>query len=160
ILLLLLQDIGFAADQVTVQFQQKGGQAEVNWHARLQLPVSATFPTYSVEQSQDLRSWQPVGQPVSGSVGVSDEVLRLAVPLTSDHAFYRVVATIQPAGDGDFGDAIFGYGTQFSVELQRLGQLSLSNFVARYAPTNQYLQSIQFDPTTAQFWDEFNLDPA
>ncbi|HVV70961.1 MAG TPA: DUF3160 domain-containing protein, partial [Verrucomicrobiae bacterium] len=122
--------------------------------------VSATFPVYSVQQSFDLHTWQAVGGPVQGSVGVSDQALRLAVPLTGEHAFYRVVASVQPAGDGRFGDTIFGYGTQFSRELQRVGQLSLGDFVVQYGLTNQYLSAIQFDPTTAQFWNEFNIDPA
>ena len=84
--------------------------------------------------------------PVNGSVGVSDELLRIAAPLAGDHAFYRVVANIQPAEDGNFGDAIFGYGTRFSQEIQRLGQLPLADFVALYGSTNQYLPAISFDP--------------
>jgi hypothetical protein len=158
--LFLLQGRLLAGDQVTVQLRQNGEHAELNWHATLQLPVSASFPAYTILQSLDLRSWQPVGQPINGSIGVSDEALRLALPPAGDHAFYRVVATIQPAGDGQFGDAIFGYATQFSRELQRVGQLSLDKFVAQYGLTNQYLSSIQFNPFTARFWDLFNIDPA
>jgi hypothetical protein len=36
----------------------------------------------------------------------------------------------------------------------------LEDFVAMYRPTNEYLAQITFDPTTAEFWDQFNLDPA
>jgi hypothetical protein len=132
----------------------------LNWHANLQLPVSATYPAYTILRSLDARTWEPVAGPVNGSVGVSDELLRIAAPQAGDHAFYRVVANIQPAEDGNFGDAIFGYGTRFSQEIQRLGQLPLADFVALYGPTNQYLPAISFDPTTAEFWDQFSLDPA
>jgi hypothetical protein len=41
-----------------------------------------------------------------------------------------------------------------------VGQLALGDFVSLYTPTNLYLPRISFDPTTAEFWDPFNLDPA
>src|ERR1017187_26562 len=107
----LVGTAAFGANQVVVGVRQTGGQVELNWHANLQLPVSATYPAYTILRSLDARTWEPVAGPVNGSVGVSDELLRIAAPLAGDHAFYRVVADIQPAGDGDFGDAIFGYGT-------------------------------------------------
>lgn len=147
-------------DQIVVGLRKNGAQAEVNWHANLQLPISATYPSYTILRSLDTRSWEPVAGPINGSVGVSDESLRLPVPLAGDHAFYRVVADIQPAGAGDFGHAVFGYGTRFSQEIQRLGQLSLADFATLYGPTNQYLPAIGFDPTTAEYWDQFSLDPA
>jgi hypothetical protein len=36
----------------------------------------------------------------------------------------------------------------------------LDDSVALYGPTNGCLPQISFDPTTAEFWDQFNLDPA
>jgi hypothetical protein len=156
----LVGKAAFGADQVVVGVRKTGGQVEVNWHAKLQLPVSATYPAYTVLRSLDARTWEPVAGRVNGSVGVSDELLRVALPLSGDHAFYRVVADIQPAGDGNYGEAVFGYGTQFSQEIQGLGQLPLADFVALYGLTNQYVAAISFDPTTAEFWDQFSLDPA
>jgi len=149
---LLVGNAALGADQVVAGIRKTGSQTEVNWHANLQLPVSATYPTYTVLRSLDARTWTPVAGPVYGSVGVSDELFRMVAPQAGDHAFYRVVADIQPAGDGNFGDAIYGYGTKFSQEIQRLGQLPLADFVALYGPTNQYLSAISFDPTTAEFW--------
>src|SRR5437867_3522998 len=156
----LVVGVALGADPVVLQVRKSGGQFELDWHANLLLPVSATYPAYTVLRSVDLQTWEPVGDTIKGSVGVSDEAIRLAVPVTSDRAFYRVVASIQPANDGNYGEAIFGYATAFSREIQRLGQLSLDQFVARYGPTNDYLSAIQFDPTAARFWDQFNLDPA
>jgi hypothetical protein len=146
---------GLGADQVVLQLRKAGAQAELDWHANFQLPISATYPAYTVLRSLDMQTWQPVGDVVKGSIGVSDETVRLAVPVTNSQAFYRVVANVQPADDGNFGDAIFGYGTAFSTEIQSLGQLSLGAFVARYGPTNDYLPTIGFDPTTAQYWNQF-----
>ena len=64
------------------------------------------------------------------------------------------------AGGSGIGDAIYGYGTAFGQQLQQLGQLSLADFVSTYQPTNQYLPQITFDPTTADFWNLFSIDPA
>jgi hypothetical protein len=91
-----------------------------------------------------MQTWQTLADPISGGIGVSDEQLRVAVPLMGDNAFYRVVANVKlaPAGGGGEGEAIYGYGTEFSKELQSLGQLSLEDFVAMYEPTNQYLPQI------------------
>jgi hypothetical protein len=151
----------FAADQVVLQFKSAGSQGEIGLHANMNLPVSAMYSEYTVLSSTNMQTWQPVAGPISGGVGVSDELLRVAVPLAGDHAFYRVVANVKLAPTGSsVGDAIYGYGTEFSRELQLLGQLPLDDFVAMYGPTNQYLPQISFDPTIADFWDQFNLDPA
>lgn len=125
------------------------------------LPVSAMYPEYVIQQSTNLVNWTTVAGPFSGSVGVSDEFLRVAVPTADSHAFYRVVANVKVAAGGSgIGDAVYGYGTAFGQQLQQLGQLSLAEFVSTYQPTNQYLPQITFDPTTAEFWNLFSMDPA
>src|SRR6266446_6845887 len=151
----------FGADQITLQFKQTAAQGEVALHSQMVLPVGAMYPEYTILRTTNLVDWQAVAGPISGSVGVSDELLRVAVPLAGERAFYRVVASVKLAPDGNrAGDAIYGYGTEFNRELQRLGQLSLDDFVKSYGPTNQYLPQISFDPTAAEFWDQYNMDPA
>src|SRR5678815_1425408 len=115
------------------------------------------YPEYTVLYSTNMVNWQAFAGPISGSVGVSDELLRVPVPLGGERAFYRVMSSVKlaPAGNSA-GDAIYGYGTEFGRELQRLGQLSLDDFVQSYGPTNQYLPQISFDPTAAEFWDQYN----
>jgi hypothetical protein len=122
------------------------------------LPVSSMYPEYLILRSTNLVSWERVAGPIAGSVGVSDEFLRQAVPMAGNQAFYRVVARVKLASpDTSVGAAIYGYGTEFGRQLQAVGQLPLSEFVARYTPTNQCLSQITFDPTTAEFWNQFNL---
>jgi hypothetical protein len=71
------------------------------------------------------------------------------------------VANVRLApAESRLGDAVYGYGTEFGRQIQLVGQLPLSDFVALYTPTNQFLLQISFDPTTAKYWDQFNLDPA
>jgi hypothetical protein len=149
------------ADQITLEFKKSGPQAEVGLRSQMALPVSAMYPEYIIQCSPDMTNWETVAGPIPGSVGVSDEFLRVAVPMAGNHAFYRVIANVRLAAEGNgLGDAIYGYGTEFSKELQRLGQLPLEDFVALYGPTNEYLPQISFDPTLAEFWHQFNLDPA
>jgi hypothetical protein len=84
----------------------------------------------------------------------------MAVPLSGERALYRVRADVKLApADSRQGDAIYGYGTEFGREIRQIGQLSLSDFIAQYSVTNQYLLQIGFDPTTAEYWNLFNMDP-
>jgi hypothetical protein len=148
------------ADLITLEFRKSGPQAEVGLHSQMALPVSAMYPEYTIERSTDMANWEIVAGPIAGSVGVSDEFLRVAVPTAGDHAFYRVVARVNLSAEGGGGEAVYGYATEFSKELQQLGQLSLEDFVAMYGSGTAYLPQINFDPTTAEYWDQFNLDPA
>ncbi|HAX78677.1 MAG TPA: hypothetical protein DCY88_23300 [Cyanobacteria bacterium UBA11372] len=54
---------------------------------------------------------------------------------------------------------VFGYTAAFEEALQKIGQISPQEFAKRYASNAKYLPQISFDPTTAKFWDDFNLDP-
>ena len=66
-------------------------------HSQMALPVSSMYPEYTILRSTNLVNWEPVAGPIAGSVGVSDEFLRQAVPLAGDRAFYRVVAEVKLA---------------------------------------------------------------
>ena len=136
-----------AADMITLQAGKPSLPGQVGLHSQMALPVSSMYPEYTILRSTNLVNWEPVAGPIAGSVGVSDEFLRQAVPLAGGHAFYRVVAEVKLASpDSPVGDSIYGYGTEFGRQLQAVGQLPLSEFVSRYTPTNQYLPQISFDP--------------
>jgi len=146
------------ADTITLQVGNPSMPPQVGLHSQMALPVSSMYPEYTILRSTNLMDWEAVAGPIAGSVGVSDEFLRQAVPLAGSHAFYRVVARVKLASaDTPVGDAVFGYGTEFARQLQAVGQLPLNEFVALYAPTNQCQSQITFDPTTADYWNQFNL---
>jgi len=117
------------------------------------------YPEYTILRSTNLQTWEPVAGPITGGVGVSDQLLSSAVPLAGDWAFYRVVANIKIASPDStrLGDAIYGYGTEFARQIQQVGQLPLDDFVSLYTPTNLYLQQISFEPTNVEYWNSFNL---
>ena len=149
------------ADQIQLEFKKSAAQGEIRMRSQMGLPVSAMYPEYVIQQSSNMVNWTTVAGPFSGTVGSSDELLRVAVPTPDPLLFYRAIANVKVAtGGSGIGDAIYGYGTAFGQELQRIGQLSLGDFVSCYQPTNQYLPQITFDPRTADFWNVFNMNPA
>jgi hypothetical protein len=148
-------------DRIQLQLNKSTAQGEIGLHSQMDLPVSGMYPEYVIQQSSNMVNWTTAAGPFSGSVGVSDELLRVAVPTDGNQLFYRVVANVKVAAGGSgIGDAVYGYGTVFGQQLQQVGQLSLADFVSTYQPTNQFLPQITFDPTTADFWNLFNIDPA
>src|ERR1043166_6356096 len=60
---------------------------------------------------------------------------------------------VRPAG------ADSGYGAAFAAELARVGQISTDEFARRYGGKAKYLDKLDWDPTTAPFYDRFNGDP-
>ncbi|MGD1700055.1 DUF3160 domain-containing protein [Dapis sp. BLCC M229] len=54
---------------------------------------------------------------------------------------------------------IFGYNAVFEEEWDKLGQMSTEEFAQRYDANADYLQGISWDPTTAKYWNLFNIDP-
>ncbi|MBI5772786.1 MAG: DUF3160 domain-containing protein [Verrucomicrobia bacterium] len=153
---------GSAADTITLQIKPATTQWEVGLRSQMALPVSAMYSEYSIQWSTNMVNWQSATAPANGGVGVSDETLRILVPPPgSGHAFYRVVANVKLATAGSrLGEAVYGYSTEFARQLQLTGQLPLSELANLYPLTNAYLPQITFDPATAEFWDQFNLDPA
>src|SRR6478609_11833973 len=148
-------------DQTRLQLKKSAAQGEIGLHSQMGLPVSSMYPEYVIQQSSNMVNWTTVAGPFPGSVGVSDEFLRVAVPTPGVQAFYRVIANVKMAtGGSGIGDAVYGYGTAFGQQLHQLGRLSLEDFVTTYQPTNQYLPQVTFDPTTAEFWNLFSIDPA
>jgi hypothetical protein len=157
-LIFLANARSLAADQIVLQYYPGSSQGTVALHSTLDLPVSGMYPEYTVLRSTNLQTWESVAGPVSGGAGVSDELLRCAVPMAGERAFYRVVANVKLASpDARLGNAIYGYGTEFGCQIQQVGQLPLNDFVSLYTPTNVYLQQISFDPTTVDYWNSFNL---
>jgi hypothetical protein len=57
------------------------------------------------------------------------------------------------------GADALGYTALFEEEIQKIGQISPQEFAKRYASRAEYLGKLTRDPTTAQFWNEVNLDP-
>src|SRR4051812_46813 len=93
-----------AADEITLGLSPLRPPAVLEWHSRVTLPISSMYSEYYVERSSDLRTWQIVGGPFSGGIGVSDELLRQIVPTFGDASFYRIAANRKLSPRGAYGD--------------------------------------------------------
>src|SRR5580765_7772298 len=82
-------------DQIQLQLRKSAAQGEIELHSQMELPVSAMYPEYVIQQSSNMVNWATAVGPFSGSVGVSDEFLRVAVPTDGSQLFYRVVANVK-----------------------------------------------------------------
>jgi hypothetical protein len=148
-----------ADDSITVQLQPANAGAVLELRSESKKPFAGQRTQFQIEQSPDLTQWQPLGDPISGQIGVSDEALRTLVAAPNPNTFYRVRgATIM--SDQRHPEAAYGYAAEFSRNLRNIGQLPLADFVQRYNPTNQYRAAIDFDPTTSTRWPDFDVDPA
>jgi hypothetical protein len=75
-----LSQPAFSTDHITLQLTKSGAQAAVGVHSQMALRVRAMYPEYIIQPSSNLVDWTTVAGPITGSIGVSDEFLRVAVP--------------------------------------------------------------------------------
>ena len=144
-----------------------GNSGHADEHQHLSAPSSINdplqgliFPEYTIQRSQDLHNWEPIGGRLQGISGRSGP--RLSVSLNPDAGpnFYRALvsnssSTATETGSG--GAEVFGYDTQFATELDQLSGMSVEVFSNSF-PQPDYLPQIDWDPTTAQFWTNFNAN--
>ena len=161
--LVMQVEVGHCSTPLTLSINGSAHKVNLSWPSTMDVPSQGpVFPEYTVESSPDLTHWEPIGGRVRGQAGLSGPLLNLSLDALPGPNFYRVAAdpssqTAQETGSG--GAEVFGYGTQFSAELARLGLMSVSTF-ATNSPQPACLPQISWDPTTALFWTNFNTDPA
>jgi len=119
-------------------------------------------PWFELQRSTDLRTWEPLGERVRAGSTAPDEFLTQRVSAPAGLAFYRllVVSPPQVSKLGDGGAEVFGYADAFEEEFQRIGPISPAQFAARFTLATSYRTGISWDPTTGNYWEAFNADPA
>ena len=122
------------------------------------IPSTQIYPEYNVQSSQDLLNWQPTGGKVQGISGLSGAVLDIALPFPAAQGFYRIslstnsLATNQTATGGA---DIYGYNDLFAQQVAALQSMSIMDFAVDYPP-QPYLPRLDWDPTTAGYWTNFD----
>ncbi|HEY3854895.1 MAG TPA: DUF3160 domain-containing protein [Verrucomicrobiae bacterium] len=124
--------------------------------------VGSIFPEYTIFGSQDLVSWKPIGGKLRGISGASGPLLDVPILNAPNLSFYRAIASTnspntQETASG--GADVFGYNTLFASQMAQLQSMSIGGFLTNY-PLPSYLPQLDWDPTTAQYWTNFNIDPA
>jgi hypothetical protein len=128
----------------------------VRWQADVPRIVGARAE-YSLHSSSNFANWWRAADPVK----VSDtSAVEVPVATGGDHRFFRLQRNVLFDEPEDAGAEAFGFSGNYAAELARLGQISTEEFAARYPGPSNYLGQISFDPTTAEFWTNWNMDPA
>ncbi len=149
--------------QVSLGIQANRTNVNLSLPASINDPLQGLiFPEYTVQRSSDLNFWEPIGGRLQGISGRSGPTLNVSLNPDAGSTFYRAIvsnssSTTTETGDG--GAEVFGYGAQFATELGQLDGMSVEIFSNSF-PQPDYLPQIDWDPTTAQYWTNFNTDPA
>jgi hypothetical protein len=135
---------------------------ELSWPATIQkTDGSVVRPYFELQRTFDFQRWEPIGERQRALTATLDLSLSATQPIDDSRAFYRLLS-IEPGGVAELGSGgaqVLGYGDAFARELLRIGQISPDQFATMFPNTANYLSGISWDPTTAQFWDQFNADP-
>src|SRR5213596_1067320 len=146
-----------------LSLHRSNGGLELSWPGtKIGTDGSTLRPYFELQRSFDLRLWQPLGERMRVAAAMPAQSLSTTLALDQPRAFYRLLS-IEPNGSTKLasgGAQVFGYADAFTQELQRIGQISVAQFAAMFTNDVSYLLGISWDPTTAQFWSQFNTDPA
>jgi hypothetical protein len=161
--LILITDSTLDAQSNTLHLsiQPHGSTLELSWPGSLRLMSGDTvYPRFEIHESSDLESWRALSAPLhSAGAGTMKYLIAGGRP----QGFYRLFANWAPTALNApvvGGDHVFGYSAAFEEELGRIGQISPQEFAERYRINSPYLAGIDWDPTTAQYWNLFATDPA
>lgn len=155
------------AQSLSLQLNTQSSNTVLSWPAQLsKTGQGLVFPQYQLQTTSDLLHWQSVGGRIQGdSAGLSvfGPMLKTQLQKTQPNTFYRLIANLDATNTpltGNGGADVFGYNAAFGDELARIGQISPAQFAATYDQHPPYLPQISWDPTTALYWDQFDVDPA
>ncbi|MES2920557.1 MAG: DUF3160 domain-containing protein [Verrucomicrobiota bacterium] len=150
---------GALAREPEVNVQLLPGKARVSWT----LPPADTAHALSnrqmrLESSTGLTGWNSEGAEITSAPG-GPGVTALDVLQPGPQRFFRVRITDTPSFLALGGEEVFGYGTAMAERLALNYDLTPGNFAALY-PASPSLPGVSFDVTTAEFYPEWNADPA
>lgn len=94
---------------------------------------------------------------LAGVVGIGALAAVYFVPTRSPNAAPQEDVREAKAADIAKGGDPFGYAAAFDRELKKVGQISTKQFAEKY-PAPAYLGKLTFDPTSAKFFAEMNVE--
>lgn len=150
---------GLLARDPEVNVQLLPGKARVSWT----LPPSDTANALSnrqmrLESTTGLTGWGSEGAEITSTPG-GPGINVLDVLQPGPQRFFRVKITDAPSFLASGGADVFGYSTAMAERLALNYDLTPGNFAALYPPSPS-LPGVSFDVTTAEFYPEWNADPA
>ena len=161
ILALLVSFPARAVEPTPLSLNRTGPDLKLSWPATQPQPTgSVRRPYFELQRSSDLTRWQPFGERQRATLAAPGDLLSVIDHNSAAAGFFRLL-TLEPntvARLGSGGAEVFGYGAAFDDELKQIGQISPDEFAAKFPNPATYLPKLTWDPTTAQFWGEFNAD--
>lgn len=158
--LAFLAQTSFAlAAEPGISVKKDGDRVRVVWS----LPASDTpnalsNRTWQLQSAPNLEDWADAGAPFF-SDSRSSGVAGIDLPATGDRGFFRLKITDRPVYLANGGAEVFGYETAVAEKAAAVVTVRPADIPAMYPP-GPALNAIDFDPTTADFWTEWNSDPA
>lgn len=151
-----------AGEPVQMSMRRAGPGLELSWPAtQPQADGSVLRPFFELQRSADLTHWKPLGERQRAAAATAPgAALSVTASFDEPAGFFRLL-TLEPAASTTLasgGAEVFGYGAAFAEALARIGQISPDQFAAQFPNPASYLTQITFDPTTAEFWNQFNAD--
>ncbi|MCX6875247.1 MAG: DUF3160 domain-containing protein [Verrucomicrobia bacterium] len=121
-------------------------------------PHSLSTRRTLLESSTDLKTWLPEGTEL---ITAPDGPRQTAqdIPLPGPRRFFRVRIVDTPSFLASGGADVFGYSTAFAERLSLNSDITPGNFTAWY-PAGASLPGVSFDVATAEYYPEWNADPA
>jgi hypothetical protein len=143
-------------DRPSLQILEGADGRRIEWS----LSRSGAWLRYQLEQSSDLQAWEPVGTPLRSAS--SEGIVSRPIMPSDNLSFYRlsVFPETRVSALGQGGEDVFGYSDLFQTALQQIGQISPQQFQEKYERDIVFQPRLSWDPTTADFWDAFNVAPA
>ncbi|MGZ8919896.1 MAG: DUF3160 domain-containing protein, partial [Limisphaerales bacterium] len=144
-----------SAELPRLELQSTRTGAALRWDAHVP-PVVGAESEYRVLVSSDLVDWTATGEIVKVSDTSSIEV---PLETLAGHKFFRLERSVSLSAAADDGAEMTGFNPVYKNAFDSLGEITLEQFSALYPPPTNYLEQITFDPTTAEFWNDWNSDP-
>ncbi len=159
--ILVASSIDGFAQSPPLTFRPTGARIKLDWQATLQqADGSVRRPYFELQYSTNLTVWQPFSERQRATASALGESLSAVAIVDTPAGFFRLL-TLEASGAAPLavgGAEVFGYGAAFGYELNRIGQITPDEFAAKFPNPAAYLPKLSWDPTTAQFWPEFNAD--
>jgi hypothetical protein len=141
---------------VHLHFSRTSQSLNISWDGS---PEGLAAPAeLRLERSDDLVHWKEAGQRMILPAGSRDRWQQQLV-IEGNKSFFRLRSNFSVQIVGETSEEVLGYAGAFAEALGAIGPISVDHFQDQFAPKFSYVDQISWDPTSAQYFPEFNSPP-
>ena len=150
-------DLVAQTEPLKISSKKAGGGHELTWTPKIPRWTGSPLEMRNqVYQSNDLETWEPIGEPQT-SDGASE--LKLALSAEHPQRYYRLEVAPEFKFFDKNTETVVSYGDQRDFHYNEVADLSVDTFEESYGPSVRYREQIDWDVTKAQYWDQFAMSP-